>query len=125
MITTEKGKEYTGVVGSTPPHIMEYAQTKAVVKIKDMYIDLGASNAKEIEKLGIKPGDIISPDSKMFTMPNGDFVVGKAMDNRAAVAVGIEVMKKLSKVNLDCNVTFVGTTQEEVGLRGARTSAYK
>lgn len=58
-------------------------------------------------------------------MPNKDYVVGKALDDRAGVAVGIEVMRQLSKVQHEANVIFVGSVQEEVGLRGAKTSTYK
>lgn len=124
-IETRKGEIITGVVGSTPPHILTPEQAKTVLRPKAMYIDLGASSAKEVEKMGINIGDTVTPHSKSWVMPNKDFIVGKALDDRAGVAIGMEVIRRLSKIEHEANVIFVNSVQEEVGLRGAKTSTHK
>ncbi len=125
-ITNSKGKEYVGVVGSMPPHLLDAAASKNVLKIEQMFIDLGLDSKKEVEKLGIQVGDMITPTQETaFTSTNEDRVIGKAHDNRISVVAGLEIMRRLKDVELPANFIMVGTTQEEVGLRGARTSAFK
>ncbi len=110
-----------GVIGSKPTHLMNAKERDKVVKYRDMFIDVGAKDEKDVKKRGIKIGDYITLD-RTFRELGGGLVTGKAFDNRMGCLVLVEVMK-----NLDCNCTVygVGTTQEEVGLKGARTSAYK
>ncbi len=126
-ITTSKGNEYVGVVGSMPPHLLDQAASKNVLKIEQMFIDLGVDSKKEVEKLGIQVGDMITPtqDTAFVSQANENRVIGKAHDNRISIVTGIEVMRRLAEEELPTNFIFVGTTQEEVGLRGARTSAFK
>ncbi len=125
-ITTSKGKEYIGVVGSMPPHLLDANATKQVLTLDKMYIDLGLDDKKEIEKLGIQVGDMITPyQESAFQATNEDRVIGKAHDNRISVVAGLDIMRKISKIELPVNFILVGTTQEEVGLRGAKTSSYK
>ncbi len=126
MITTRKGEKYIGVVGSIPPHLLTRETAQRVVKIDKMFLDLGMTSKKEVEKLGIQIGDMITPDhGTAFQTPNPNRIIGKAHDNRISVVTGIEIMRELSNEELDVNVIFVASTQEEVGLRGARTSTYK
>ncbi len=125
-ITNSKGKEYVGVVGSMPPHLLDAAASKNVLKIEQMFIDLGLDSKEEVDKLGIQVGDMITPTQETaFTSTNEDRVIGKAHDNRISVVAGLEIMRRLADEELETNFILVGTTQEEVGLRGARTSAYK
>ena len=110
-----------GVIGSKPTHLMMPKERDKVIKYRDMFIDIGAKDEKDVKKRGIKIGDYITLD-RTFRELGGGLVTGKAFDNRMGCLVLIEVMKNL---NCDCTVYGVGTTQEEVGLKGARTSAYK
>lgn len=122
-VTTSNNKQYHGVIGSKPPHILSEDERKNPVKIEDMYIDLGAKSKAEVEGLGIKVGDMITPAIDFRVMANNDILLGKAWDNRIGVAVVLEVMKRL-KDEKHPNVVFgVGTVQEEVGTRGAKTSS--
>ena len=66
-------------------------------------------------------GDVITFNSLFVEYPN-NLIMGKAMDNRAGCYVLIEVLKR---INTDATVYCVGTVQEEVGLKGARTAAFK
>jgi putative aminopeptidase FrvX len=122
-ITTSKGDKIVGIVGSRAPHGMSAEEKSKVIKPIDLFIDLGVSTRKEAEDLGIEIGDMITPNVKFNTMNNKDYLVGKAWDNRIGVAVAIDVLRELEGIEHEANIYAVGTVQEEVGLRGARTSA--
>ena len=123
VIIHSKEKHITGVVGSKPPHIMKAEEMKKIIEIGEMYIDIGAKDKKDAEKIGIQVGNTITLDRKFERLAN-DMVTGKAFDNRAGIVMMIEAAKILSKSKINAKVHFVGTVQEEVGLKGARTSAY-
>lgn len=125
IIKTRKG-DVLGVVGSKPPHELRDEDRKRVLEIKDMYIDVGASDDYDIKKkLDIRPGDPIVPDSAFAVMANPDLLLAKAWDNRIGCAMAIEVAKRLVGQKHPNTVLAVATVQEEVGLRGAQTSANK
>jgi len=122
-ITTSTGKVFRGVIGSKPPHILTEEELKTPAKIDDMYIDLGVENKEEVEKLGIKIGDMITPAIDFRVLANENYLLGKAWDDRIGCAVAIEVLKQLQDVDHPNIVYAAGSTQEEVGLRGAKTLA--
>ncbi len=124
-ITTQTGKEFVGVVGSKAPHLLETKERVTVMDIKNMHLDIGTKSQKEVAKLGIQVGDMLTPTNEHAYEVANDRVIAKAHDDRAAVAVGMEIIRKLTKIKHEATVIFVASTQEEVGLRGARTSAYK
>ena len=122
-ITTTDGKKYHGVIGSKPPHILSEEERKNVYKIDDMFVDLGVKNREEVEKLGIRIGDMITPAIDFKVMANEDILLGKAWDNRIGCAVVLEVMKAFKDQEHPNTIYGVGTVQEEVGCRGAKTSS--
>ena len=87
-------------------------------KIGKMYIDIGAETGEEAEKL-VSVGDMCTFVGDYFEQ--GKNVISKALDNRAGCYILIEALKRIKSEN---DMYFVFTVQEEVGLRGARTSAY-
>lgn len=120
MVYTEKGALH-GIIGSKPPHIQKEEERKRVLPWDELFIDIGAESREEAEKMGVAIGNMVCFDIK-FARIGKKIVIGKAFDDRAACAVMIEVMKGLRKT--ECTVYAVGTVQEEVGLRGATTSAF-
>jgi len=114
-----KGPCY-GVIGGKPPHMMDEEERKKGVKTDDMFIDAGVTNRQEAENLGIAVGTPVTVDREFARMAN-DRVTGKAFDNRAGVAV---LIKTLQQTDSPFTICGVFTVQEEVGLKGARTSAY-
>lgn len=122
-IMTEKGN-LTGVIGSKPPHILTAEQRKRPVEIKDMFIDIGAASKEEAESFGVRPGDSVVPYFEFTRMNNDKMLLAKAWDNRIGCAIAIEVLNQLKDEDHPNIVYGVGTVQEEVGLRGARTSAH-
>ncbi len=119
ILHTAKG-EIPGVIGGKPPHMMDEDERKKGVKIDDMFIDVGASKRDEVESLGIEVGTPITIDREFRELANNR-VTGKAFDNRAGVAMLIKILKE---VKSPLTIYAVFTVQEEVGLKGARTSAY-
>ncbi len=114
-----------GVIGSKPPHILSPDERKKVYEKKDMFIDVGASSRAEAESFGIRPGDPVVPVGPFTVMKNEKLLMAKAWDNRFGCALAIEVMRRLKGQPHPNEVYGVGTVQEEVGLRGAATTAYK
>ncbi len=120
VLHTEKGQIY-GVIGSKPPHVMKEEDRKKVVKAEDMFIDIGATSRKDAEKLGVSIGTPITPDIEFRLMGN-DRVTGKAFDNRAGCAMLVWALSEMKEVKATVHAVF--TVQEEVGLKGAKTSAF-
>ncbi len=120
MVHTKRGP-IPGVIGSKPPHLMEEKEKEKVVKIKDMFIDVGCAGANAAKRLGITVGDFVTFDVPFRELKNGLFT-GKAFDDRLGCAVMIELIKRVKTPH---TIYAVGTAQEEVGLKGAKTSAYK
>lgn len=119
-ITTEAGTEIIGVSGSKPPHILTAEDRKKPVEIDKMFIDLGVGSKQEVLDLGIQVGDMITPRIAAKALNNPQYLLGKAWDNRVGCAVVSEV---LAAHNANNTLYAVGTVQEEVGLRGAKTSS--
>lgn len=121
-----KGREgdVPGIIGAKPPHILSPDDRKKMVEKKDMFIDVGASSREEVARMGIRPGDPVVPDSPFQVMKNGRFLMAKAWDDRVGCAMFVEVLRRLRGTRHPNTVYGVGTVQEEVGLRGATTSAH-
>jgi endoglucanase len=109
-----------GVIGGKPPHMMDDEERKKGVKPDEMFIDVGAQNRDEVADIGIEIGTPITIDREFAELSNNR-VTGKAFDNRAGVAMLIKTMQKMKS---PFTVYAVFTVQEEVGLKGAKTSAF-
>jgi endoglucanase len=124
-VHTQSGKRIVGIVGSTAPHGMSAEQRAKVMDIKNVHLDLGLSSKKAVLDMGIRPGDMIAPVAEFMQLADPKMLAAKAFDNRIGCAVTIEVMEQLNKIKHRANVYAVGTVQEEVGLRGAKTAAFR
>ncbi len=109
-----------GVIGSKPPHKMKKSEKDKILEYDKMFIDIGASSKEEALKM-VQIGDPIIIKQNFQDLGNS-LVKGKALDNRAGCAVLVEVLKR---VNSNATIYGVGTVQEEVGLKGAKTSAFR
>ncbi|NLX47351.1 MAG: M42 family metallopeptidase [Euryarchaeota archaeon] len=135
LVHTREGV-VNGVIACKPPHLMEPEEAKKVVTKDKMFIDVGASSKEEAEAMGVRLGDAVTPDSKMFTVvkqafregkPAGKRTIafGKAFDNRLGAFASVELLKVLKKRDIKHpnKLVAAATVQEEVGLRGAKTVA--
>jgi len=120
VVLAEKENIY-GVIGSKPPHLLKPEEAKVATELKQMFIDIGAKDKKDAEKMGVKIGDPVVFDIPMKVL-NKKYATGKALDNRAGCYAMLEAARRLKSEN----VVFVGTAQEEVSTfgKGAMLSAY-
>ncbi len=113
----QRVKFRNGTVGSVSAE--EKLEDYKGLKLGKMYVDIGCRSREEAEKL-VKIGDTANFAGEFCVQ--GKIAISKAMDNRSGCAVLIELIKALPKT--DNEIYYVFTTQEEVGLRGAKTAAY-
>ncbi|MGQ9788672.1 MAG: M42 family metallopeptidase [Candidatus Hadarchaeaceae archaeon] len=124
-VRTEKG-DLPGVISSKPPHVLTEEEKKAVVKKEDMHIDIGACSFDEAVKMGVRIGDPVTPWSPFSLFKEGKFASGKGFDDRIGVFVIGETVRRIKehRIKHPNTVYAAATVQEEVGLRGAKTSAH-
>jgi len=118
---TDQGPVF-GVIARKPIHLMTDEDRKKVPKIKDLWLDIGAKDKEDAEKL-IRIGDPVTVELG-FTQVRNNLAVSPAMDDKAGAWVVLEALRRIDKAKLKCGVFAVSTVQEEVGLRGARTSSF-
>jgi putative aminopeptidase FrvX len=111
-----------GIVASVPPHLLTPDARKKYPSFDDLVIDVGLPDA-EVRQL-VKLGDLITPDVPMIEL-SGKRVAGKAMDDRACVAVVTACLDHLQNMSHQWDVYATATVQEETGLYGAATAAYQ
>lgn len=114
-ITTDDGKKIEGIIQST---------LGVDATAEDTYVDIGAYTREDVENLGIQIGDMVTYTTQYQSMDLENLVLGKAFDDRLGCYVIGEVLKRLKTIDHPNDVFIVGTSSEEVGTRGAKTSAY-
>lgn len=123
-LTTSSGKKIIGIVGSRAPHGLSIEVKEKVMTPMELYLDLGVSGIQEVKKLGVEIGDMITPNVRFRELNDSNYLMGKAWDDRCCVGVALEVIKNLSRLSHECDIYMAATTQEEVGIRGARTAVH-
>lgn len=135
-VRTDKGLVH-GIIAAKPPHLLPPEERSKVVTKEKMFIDIGASNEEEAKAMGVRIGNPVVPVSWFSTIEKKVFkdgkkkgtdtiAIGKAFDDRIGAFIAAETIRMLAEKKIKHPNTVVGaaTTQEEVGLRGARTTAY-
>jgi len=119
IIKSKKGDVF-GIIGLKPPHLQKEEERKKPLKHEDMFIDIGcASKDEALSKIEIGDPVIFEPNCGVL---NGQLCYGKAVDNRIGCYVLLKIMEK---INVLAEIYAVATVQEEVGLKGAKTSSFK
>ena len=113
-----------GVIGNVAPHLTKLDKERKLPEISDLFIDIGAANRREAEKL-VRIGDPITL-AQEFEVLRGDVAVARAFDNRIGTFAVAEALRLLagSKKKPAAEVCAVSNIMEEVGLLGARQIAY-
>ncbi len=121
-IHTEKGR-VKGVFGWPAIHVREPGK-EAPPSMKNIFLDVGAKDKAEVEKMGIHVGCVVTYEDE-FMVLNKDWFVGRALDNRAGGFMIAEVARLLHEegTKLPFGLYIVNSVQEEVGLRGAEMIA--
>ena len=123
IIQTSAGS-VKGVTGKRAVHLMDEADRKKVPEIHEMWIDIGATTkAEALKRVGI--GDVATYDHE-FELIHGSIGTARAFDNKVGAYVVGETLIRLAKAKtkLSAKIVSVATTQEEIGVRGATTSAF-
>ncbi len=113
-----------GVIGKKPIHLMDAKDRETVVKLESQYIDIGAADKKEAQKV-VRVGDAVTFASD-FTRLQGDRVASRGFDDKAGCFVVAEVLRLVAAAGKKLAVDLYGVSsvQEEIGLRGGTTSSY-
>jgi len=114
-----------GLIGSVSGHLGSAEQLGRVTPLKELYIDVGASSAEQVSAMGIRIGDPVSFVGELAEFAGGDRVCGKGMDDRAGLAILIQVLSELRDEVPYGSVYAVATVLEQVGHRGASMVAYR
>lgn len=113
----------SGVIGRPPIHLIKPDDRKKGAEINDLWIDIGVKDKKEAEEV-IAIGDPVTFQYEMIAL-RGDCYTARAFDDRIGSFAVAEVLRELSgKKKLKAAIHGVSTVQEEIGLRGAHTSAF-
>lgn len=107
-----------GVVGTKATHQQSSDERKKAPDFSDMYIDIGVSGKEGAEKL-VSRGDTACFDSDFFAFGDA-FIKGKAIDDRAGCLIMIDMINS----ELEYDMWFAFTVQEEVGIRGAKAASF-
>jgi endoglucanase len=111
-----------GVIARKPIHLLTDEERKQVVKLQDLWIDIGAKNKAEVHEV-IRVGDPVTLALGYQELRN-NLANAPGMDNRTGLWVCIEGLRRAAQQSLKVALFAVSTVQEEIGLRGAQTSAY-
>lgn len=110
-----------GVIGRKANHLLRGDERKKVPEIADLWIDIGAEDQDDAESV-VAVGDPITFATRLERL-RGDRLMAKAFDNRVGAYVAAETARAVAGGSLDAAVFAVATSQEEIGYRGAITSA--
>lgn len=117
QVTVGKNR-INGVIGSAAVHNLSKEAREKAPEISSMSIDIGAENKEEAEKY-VNPGDSVYFAGEFIDL-GPERIKSKAVDDRAGCAVMINLINE----ELEYDTNFVFNVQEEIGLRGARASAF-
>lgn len=120
-VWTQQGPVF-GVIARKPIHLLTEEERKQVPKLKDLWIDIGAKDKAEAESL-VRVGDPVTLALGFQAMRN-NLANAPAMDDKVGLWVVLEAMRRLKGQKINCALFSVSTVQEEIGLRGAQTSAF-
>jgi len=121
LIHTSDGA-ISGVIARKPIHLLKDSERKSVPTISELWIDIGSASAEETREL-VSIGDSVTPEPALRELRNGR-LSGTAMDDRVGVWVIFTALRLVHEASPSASITAVSSVQEEIGLRGATTSAY-
>lgn len=114
-------QDLPGIIGARPPHVLPRGERDKPIPSDKLLIDVGLSS-QELCKL-VRVGDLITMNRDLVEL-KGDFVTGKALDNRVSIVAAAVCLEELARLHHQWDVYAVATVQEEIGLKGAITSTY-
>jgi putative aminopeptidase FrvX len=111
------------VTGIRDVHVVPADERTRVYPRDSLFLDVGATSEAEVRAMGISVGDPIVPDAPFEVLNGTGRYLGKAWDDRVGCAVVVEAMRRLATAPHPNQISWVITTQEEIGLRGAHSAS--
>jgi putative aminopeptidase FrvX len=111
------------ITGIRDVHVVPADERTRVYPRDSLFLDVGASSEAEVRAMGISVGDPIVPDAPFEVLNGTGRYLGKGWDDRVGCAVVVEAMRRLATAPHPNQISWVITTQEEIGLRGAHTAS--
>jgi putative aminopeptidase FrvX len=121
IVHTKKG-DLRGIVGSKPPHLTQAEERKKSIPLENLFIDLALP--EDEVRATVEIGDCVTVYRRPMELQNG-FIAGKSLDNRASLAALFVCLQEMRRLRVHADVYMVATVQEELGLRGAGTAAFR
>ncbi|MCH7596967.1 MAG: M42 family metallopeptidase [Planctomycetes bacterium] len=122
VVVHSKNGPVDGVIGRKPIHVLKPEERGQKIEIRETWIDVGAKSKKEVERV-ISVGDPVTFRLEMIPL-GSDLATSPAFDNKSGTFVVMEALRLCATKKISCALFAVSTVQEEVGLRGAKTSCY-
>ena len=122
MVIWTAGGPIPAVISRKPIHLLTDEERKQVTKLDDLWLDIGAKTKAEAQE-AVRVGDPVTLKLGYQEMRNG-LANSPAMDNKCGLWVCVEALRRAALKKLNVAVYAVSTVAEEIGLRGAQTSAY-
>ncbi|MBX3414161.1 MAG: M42 family metallopeptidase [Pirellulales bacterium] len=116
------GGPVQGIIARKAIHLLTDEERKQIPKMKDLWIDIGAKNKEEVLSI-VRIGDPVTLDLDYRDLRN-NMAFSPAMDDKCGLWVVLEAMRRACQKKLRCALYAVSTVQEEIGLRGAKTSSH-
>jgi endoglucanase len=111
-----------GVIARKPIHLLSQDDRKKVPELKDLWIDIGVKDREEARQV-VAVGDPVTFELGLRKLRN-NLVAAPGMDNKVGAWVVVSALQLVAAVRPQAGVFAVSTVQEEIGLRGAQTSAF-
>ena len=122
MLVNSDNGQHPGVIGTISAHMVKFDDPKRIRGYRELYVDVGASDAEEVRAMGIRVGDCITYDQPMREAGTHR-VYGHAFDDRAGCAMLAHALETVDFSKVHGTVIGIFSVQEEVGLRGAHAAA--
>ena len=110
-----------GIIACLPPHVQSAGDQNAATPISDLWIDIGMGQEMAKERVSVGTPVVFR---KEFSMLQGDFCAGNALDDRAGLVALLRVAQLLQEKSLSVDVIFMGSSREEIGGSGAAVGTF-
>lgn len=110
-----------GIIDTMPPHILKDGEADEAIKTEELYIDVGMSQEQAEKLIPLGTPGVYARGAKRF---GENLICGKTMDDRACFSCLLRAAELLKDEELNVDLYIMASTQEEVGLRGAKAGAY-
>ncbi len=121
-VWTEGGPVF-GAIARKPIHLLTDEERKQVTKMKDLWVDIGAKDQADASSR-VRVGDPMTLELSFRPMLN-ERASSPAMDDKTGLWIAFEALRRTQGGKLNCALYAVSTVQEEIGLRGSKTSAFR